>query len=211
MGMERVAEIVIRISMKTLFLVLCHGVIAGAIAQNFGPDVIDRPYVDFAHQITFIGGAHAAPTAGEISEWRLWASGTGDVTLQMWRPVANGFQLVGHNHVSVNELGFNVIPIASGRISVEAGDVLGFRYNQTFFGQRVIDFDMGVGGQYRWTNWPDPTTDVPIGGILQNNQLVGLGESREYSLAATVSPVPEPATLATLFVGLALAARRRRR
>jgi hypothetical protein len=194
-----------------LYLVLTSiSVTAVAVAQNFGPDVIDRPNVDQAHEITFISGVHAAPSAGEISEWRLWASGTGDVTLQMWRPIANGFQLVGFNTVTVSSLGFNTLQVNSGRIAVQAGDVLGFRYNQTFFGPRIIDFSSGVGGPYRWTNWPDPSTNVPIGGILQNSQLTGLTEGREYSLAATVV-VPEPATLAVLGLGSMALLRRRRR
>ncbi len=129
------------IEMKFLGLTLGLALASGALAQNFGPAVVDRSTVDLAHQITFISGVHASPTSGEISEWRLWAGGTGDVALQMWRPVTGGFELVGQNFVTVTTLGLNTIAINSGRIQVQAGDVIGFRYNQTTLATRVIDFD----------------------------------------------------------------------
>lgn len=194
--------------MRTLALLLGIGSVAGAFAQPFGPDVIDRPSVDRAYQITFISG-HAAPTSGEISEWRLWADTPDVVTLQMWRPISGGYQLVGFNTVTVTQAGYNVIPIATNRIQVLAGDVIGFRYNQTILANRVIDCTFSVGGLYQWTNWPDPTTNVPVGGSLLNSQLVGLWEGREYSLAATV--VPEPVSLIGLSIGALALLRRRAR
>lgn len=192
---------------KFAFAALTAIISAGAMAQDFGAPVIDRPAVDLAHQITFISRNLASPAAGEISQWRLWAGGTGDVTLQMWRPIANGWQLVGANTVTVANLGFNTFNIAAGRIAVQAGDVIGFRYNQTSQGTRVIKYTNGA-GQFVWTNWPDNGTDVPVGGQILNSQLTGSTEGRLYSVAATV--VPEPATLVGLGV-LALAAVRRRR
>lgn len=195
--------------MRLLALLTALSVSAASIAQQFGPPVIDRPMVDFAHEITFISGVHASPAAGEISQWRLWASGTGTVTLQMWRPISSGFQLVGANTLDIQSLGLNTLDISSGRIVVQAGDVIGFRYNQTTYGQRIIDFGQNSGGSYRWTNWPDASTNVPVGGVLTHSQLVGLGEAREYSLAATVV-VPEPATGLMLIAGTALLLRRRR-
>ncbi|MFN8219539.1 MAG: PEP-CTERM sorting domain-containing protein [Fimbriimonadales bacterium] len=183
-------------------------VLAGvAGAQTFGGSIIDRPNVDFAHQITFIDTGHLAPTNGKIVQWHLFAKGTGDVTFQIWRPVNPGYQLIGANTVSIGSLGAQTIDVAEpDQISVQAGDLLGFRYNQTIYGARVIAFDFNA-GDYVWTNWPDQSTDVPIGGVLQN--LVGAGEHRGYSFAATVA-VPEPGTIAALGLGALLLIRRRR-
>lgn len=194
--------------MRSAAFLMALALVVSVRAQEFGPAVIDRNLVDFAHQITFISGVHASPAAGEISQWRLWASGTGTVTLQMWRPVSSGFQLVGANTVNVENLGLNTIDISTGRIAVEAGDVIGFRYNQDFYGQRVIDFSQNAGGAYRWNVWPDASTDVPVGGVLDHSMLVGMGEGREYSLAATVV-VPEPASVTALSLGLLILLRRR--
>lgn len=198
-------------ALRSFVTVLCVWQAATGFAQTFGPPVIDRPLNDLAFQITFISG-HAAPVAGDIEAWSLWAGATGDVKLQMWRPVTGGFMLVGSNIVNVPVLGLNVIPIAAGRIAVEAGDVIGFRYNDAALGTRIIDYTPNAGGSYQWTNWPDPSTDVANGGIIQNSQLLGQNEQREYSLAATVTTVPEPATLVVLLGGcLGLAWRRRKR
>jgi len=193
--------------MKAITTVVGSFLVAGAMAQDFGAAVIDRPMNDLAHQITFISGVHASPIGGEISQWRLWAGTTGFLTLQMWRPVTTGFELVGANTVNVDHLGYNEINIDTGRIQVQGGDVIGFRYNDTTFGTRIIDFTSGAGGAYRWTNWPSNSTDVGVGGILLHSDLVGLGEGREYSLAATV--VPEP--FSSLVVGMGILCYRRRR
>ena len=180
-----------------------------ALSQTFGAPVIDRPLNDLAFQITFIGD-HAAPAAGEITEWQVWAGAAGELKLQIWRPITGGYMLIGSNIVNINSFGLNILPIATGRIVVEVGDVIGFRYNQTTMGPRIIDYTPNDNGGYRWTNWPDPNTDVANGGIIQNVQLLGAAEEREYSVAATVG-VPEPATIGILAMGtLALLLRRRK-
>lgn len=186
-------------------LALCA--VAAVSAQDFGPPVVDRSQNDGATHITFISN-HAAPTSGEISEWRLWAGVTGEVKLQMWRAIPDGMQLIGSNSVVITATGLNVITIPTGRIQVQAGDIIGFRYNSLGAGAQPIDFDQHVGGSYRWTNWPDGSTDVGVGGTISNGNLGGQGEGREYSVAATV--VPEPISAVGLLVGLAALRRRRR-
>lgn len=196
--------------MKRLAILVGALLAAGSFATTFGAPVISRGNVDFAHEITFIGTAHAAPISGYITSWSLYAGEIDSVALQMWRPVAGGYTLVGENTVTATTLGANTFNIASAnRIAVQAGDVLGFRYRQTTFARRVIEMTFG-GGAYAWTNWPSPVGEVPIGGFLANGSLVGQWENREYSLAANVEPVPEPLTLVTL-AGALLALRARRR
>lgn len=179
------------------------------MAQTFGNAAIDRAMVDQAHQITFLDAGIVAPNAGFIGEWNLYAGDVGDVSLQIFRPVSGGYQKIGENNVTITSVGLNAIPIVgSQRIPVQAGDILGFRYNQTFFGNRVIDLDMGVGGTYQWTVWPD-AGDVGIGGVLPTSALTGSWEGRRYSLNATIVPVPEPISGLVLAAGLALLRRRR--
>lgn len=182
---------------------------APGMSQTFGNDPIDRAMVDQAHQITFLDPGILAPNAGFIGEWRLYAGDVGDVSLQIFRPVVGGYEKLGENNVTVSSVGLNTIAVApSERIAVQAGDILGFRYNQTTFGNRVIELDMGVGGTYQWTVWPD-AGDVGIGGVLGTSSLTGAWEGRRYSLNATIVPVPEPFTGLVLAAGLALLRRRR--
>lgn len=187
--------------------------VAGLIAcsaigwgQTFGAVPIDRPIADAATFITFISG-HAAPVAGTVSSWELYAKGTGQLFLQMWRPTTGGFTLVGQHDVTVGSVGlFTFNPGASG-IQVQAGDVLGFRYNAAT-GIVAASFEPST---WRWTGWPWPGGEVPVGGFMNTGSLTSPGPQREYSLQATVTPVPEPATMAVLGLGALLAARRRKR
>lgn len=181
-----------------------------ANGQVFGSSPINRGGLDLAFQITFIDTANLCPADGLITNWTLFAGGTGDVTLQIWRPLGGGtYQLIGANAVSVGSLGLNSFDIATGsQIAVQTGDLLGFRYNQTSLAQRVISMSQFSGGGVQWTNWPHNNTDVPIGGTLSN--LVGANEQRTYSFQATVNPVPEPSSLAAVVLGALLLRRRSR-
>lgn len=174
-------------------------------SQTFGANPIDRPAADGATHITFISG-HAAPAAGTVTSWQLFAKGTGGLALQMWRPTAGGFTLIGEHDVTVASVGlFTFNPGASG-IQVEAGDVLGFRYNATT-GIVASSFEPS---SWRWTNWPWPGGVVAVGGFMAASNLVSPGPQREYSLQATVTPVPEPATMTALGLGALALVRRRR-
>lgn len=184
---------------------------AASQAQWFGQDVIDRDYVDFAYQITFLDPANAAPSDGYVTGWRLYAKDPGDVILQVFRPVATGYQLIGQNPVTISGVGFYEIPVAPvDQIAIQTGDILGFRYNGWVNESQVIAMTFGSGAQ-QWTAWPDASTDVPVGGVLPTSKLSGYGENRGYSLAAKVEAVPEPATILALSAGVAAFARRRRR
>jgi uncharacterized cupin superfamily protein len=173
--------------------------------QTFGAAPIERPVADGATYITFISG-HAAPTAGKVTSWELYAKATGQVVLQMWRPTTGGFNLIGQHDVTVDGLGLITYSPGSSGIDVEAGDVLGFRYNANT-GIIAASFETS---SWRWTSWPWPGGEVAVGGFMATERLVSPGPPREYSLQATVTPVPEPATMAALGLGALAMVRRRR-
>jgi hypothetical protein len=154
-------------------------------AVMVGPDVIARGGTDAAFQITFIDFGRPSPTSGELTTWYLWAGVSGDVKLQVFRPVTGGVRLVGSNAVTITSIGYNAIPIdPAQRISLQAGDLLGFRYGYDYASDRVIMFDWG-GGTHKWTlPWPNDY-DVPIGGVVPSEAFAG-DEGRTYSLAAEI-------------------------
>lgn len=200
-----------------------------ASAVTVGSSIVDRTYVDYAYSITFIDAGYAMPFAGEVTGWSLFAEDTGPVNMQVYRPVSNGYLLVGQNSLNVLSTGSQTFQIAeSDRIDVLAGDLIAFHYGPTGYTSQVISFDMGAGGQTIWTYWPEPSTDSLLVGQVLTLTVSGFNESRQYAFNAELkSPqvppvpppvvgvgVPEPLTAGLFgFSGLALAAlaaRRRR-
>lgn len=185
------------------------------IAQGavFGSPALPRSQVDQAFQITFIDFANPAPIAGSLSSWEVYAGATGDVKLQIWRPISGGYALVGQNPVTATTTGvvdFD-IPLAD-QISVLPGDLLGFRYGDTQRNNRVITFEHLTGGVQYTTDWPNGAEDVPVGGVLPASAFgndPGEPTGRTYSLSATIT-VPEPTSLALLLPTSAFLLRRRR-
>lgn len=187
-----------------------------AAAVVVGPDVVDRIGVDSAYQTTLLNPTIPSPISGHLTTWYLWAKAPGDVKLQVFRPVANGYLLVGENPVSVTDLGYNAIAIGTAsQIEVLPGDVFGFRYGYSEPSPRPITFSWDGGGQV-WTAVPPVgDTDVAVGEVLTFSMLAGWYDGRSYSLAAEIVPaaavVPEPSALAALAVGMVGILGRRRR
>lgn len=196
-----------------MLVVLAAAFPAGADVTTWGSPVIQRGWVDLAYQITFINAVTAAPTSGKLDTWYLYAGASGPVDLQVFRPVTGGFQLVGQNAADVQTVGYQALPVAfADQIAVQAGDLLGFRYNQTYYGQRPIVYDMDS-GPYSWTYWPDPAGNIPVGGVLTTGALVASG--RTYSLSARINSdpaaVPEASALLLAAPALGLLGTLRRR
>lgn len=192
--------------MKLLAFLVATVVSSVVLAQDFGAAPIARPASDGATFVTFISG-HAAPATGTVTQWQFYANNPGFVSLQMWRPGGGGYTLLGRHDLNVTRTGLNVFTPGTSGIAVQAGDVLGFRYDAHAGGIIASSFEVS---NWRWTPWPATWTDVPVGGFLADSSLPSIGPQREYSLMATVTPVPEPASLISIGLGAALLAKRGR-
>lgn len=192
--------------MKLLGFLIVTAVSSAVLAQDFGAPPTARPSFDGATFITFISG-HAAPATGTVTQWQFYANNPGFVSLQMWRPGGGGFTLLGRHDLNVTTTGLNVFTPGVAGISVQAGDVLGFRYDNHSGGIIAASFEPS---SWRWTAWPSGSTDVPVGGFISSSSLPSPGPQREYSLMATVTPVPEPASLISIGLGAALLIKRGR-
>lgn len=173
---------------KAIGLAICLAGSLSGRASIIGPSVIERDQLDWASQLTCITANSVSPIFGEVSTWYLFADTTGEIKLQVFRPVTGGYKLIGENPLNIGILGVNTINVApSDRIQVQPGDVLGFRYNRTTQDSKIIP-DSGVGLSYH--TWPSP--DVSIGTVIPIGNLNPL--TRTYSLAADITAVPEPST-----------------
>jgi len=187
------------ISMKTHLTrsVLLFACGLGALtteAALVGPSPVNGGSLDGAYQISFLDLApgDAIPISGKLDAWNLYAMATGTVKLQVFQPVAGGYQLVGENSETITQTGvLNLSVPSADQISVQPGDILGFRYN----GTGIISFSWGGGGWNFTSAWPDGGLyDVAVGGTIPASALYSPSQDRTYSLQADITPVPEPAT-----------------
>ena len=69
---------------------------------------------------------------GKLVSWRLFAKNTGDILLQVYRPVKDGYKLIGQNHIIIKSKGditvgdVTVLIKEDEQISVQKGDFLGY-------------------------------------------------------------------------------------
>ncbi len=187
-----------------LVLALSTASFAGIV----GNAVVDRPLADGAWKINFIDLDLVFPEAGRIDSWSIYGEASGDLGLQVYRhDTGNDYLLVGENLVSTDGTGLQAFTIApSDRILVEAGDIIGWRFegSSLVIGQGVIDYT-NSGSAIRHTIYPN--SNPTVGGSLTFAQ----SGNRTYSIAADYSSVPEPASVTLLACGLGLLAWRVRR
>lgn len=194
--------------MKKLLVVFALLVLnAASYGTMWGQEVIARSEVDQAYSITFINTSVLAPVSGKISQWYLYADAgmyDHDVKLQVFRPVAGGYQLIGQNSFTLSTSGYTTLPVAAAeQINIQAGDLLGFRYNgpNNQVKRSIVFSYSGSGKGYMYsTQWPNANHDVAVGGVISSAELDNNNKDRVYSLSAEI--VPEPATIAILGLGI---------
>ena len=163
--------------------------------------MIPRNNADGASGVTLFDTSQPAAAPGRITEWDLWADGTGPVKLEVFRPTLTGYELIGENDVEINQTGLNSFPIApAAQIVFEAGDLLGFRYNSPR-GLIALDYNAGELATFTWP-WPDAAYDVAVGQTITYGDLwYGGTQARTYSLSATVSAIPDSGSTLALLAG----------
>jgi hypothetical protein len=174
--------------------------------------VVPREYLDGATEITFIDVSNPLPFDGVLDAWRVWSDHSVLGRMQVFRAGATGYTLVGENTIPL-VTGFNEVAIGGpSRVSVEAGDFIGFRYDEDQF----IPIDSNTSFSTIWTQWPNPSVDVAVGDTIDfaSFYCCSTVERRAYSFAANVTAVPLPSTFSMSLLGFALVAavgsRRRR-
>jgi len=202
-------------------LVVALGIIVAQCAfadaiVTVGPSVTQRTQKD-SKIVTIIDPVRTAQVSGKVASWDLWAMRAGDIKLQIFQPVTDGYKLIGENIVTIPSLGANTvtgcqfnIPIAEAqRLPFEPNYLLGFRYILDVPNNRPLGLigskDNEVDGSHKFT-WPLPTRDVPVGDVLLDSEFGFDPLVRTYSLAANVLPntttLPEPTSMVALVIGL---------
>ena len=158
---------------------IANAVIIGypAVAGNdAGSSTEQRTLIDPPFQ-NGSASSSTTSTAGKLIAWRLYAWNTGTLYLQVYRPVADGYKLIGHNQVTISSTGvFTTSISADNQISVEPGDFLGHTGRISIIPEVIIS-----GGHYgNWktydsTNWPSYAkipwpTATTIGTVVESRR-----------------------------------------
>lgn len=176
-----------------LFLSLL--IVSSSSALTIGNALEPRDHVDSYRSFSEIDLSLQFTDSGIINSWSIYAQeNTGDVYLQVLRhTTGSSYEIIGENlftvSVSNTSTTFNVN--SADKIQYEVGDYIGWAFDDF----AVFGYDSGG-------------NDISYGS--NNNKVIGVGNvvtfvgdtSREYSISAETSPVPEPATMMLFGIGL---------
>ena len=154
--------------------------------------LVARAYSDDATRCAFVDTSLGFERDGQLMSWDIYASRTGQLHPQVYRPTAGGYQVVCDNRIKTKTANAIVhYELAEDDVcNVQAGDVVGWYHA----GPGIIDFDR-----------PDSTIEqsgsvmsvCPVdrptfGAALSAQQMTA--DQRTYSIGATVvygEPAPE--------------------
>lgn len=158
-------------------------------------ELIDRASADTASRCAFVDTSLVFDRDGTIMSWDIFASRTGRLSLQVYRPTqtdggAATYQVVCDSLIKARTADVIVhYELAEDdRCSVQTGDVIGWYHN----GPGIIDYVNGGEGSVMW-NYPIPQPGFGDAVTFSD------GGARTYSIGATVhygesTPVVEPIT-----------------
>jgi hypothetical protein len=201
--------------MKKLSVFLCSillfsASIGTASALTIGNDIIDRPQLDGARNIAFIDPTLVFPTAGTLESFDLWVTAEqGEIfTPQIYRYTGSGdnWELVySQGWYFASPGSYDTAVTVPAYFNIQAGDVVGWWFGED---AGTIPFTFTGDDDVEWTNYLAAATEIPdpqVGDIynFDTEEWAQSSQKREYSIAANYTPVPEPATMLLLGLGLA--------
>ena len=177
----------------TLSLNASAALISGGVSDA---DIKARTQLDGAYGINFIDLVNPITGDGWLTSWSIYAGGTGEVKLIIFRANGPNYDVVGTSPFeTISAAGkYTFTDLGSSGMAVKAGDYLGWYYPVTN-SAGVISFDYGADN----VAWVEPWGSQPEAATPWMYNFV---QGRTYSINVSGSTVPLPPSVLLLGSGL---------